>query len=217
MMRGAPVPDALTGTKMTSPMSGRPAEPWLKISATIPPAAEVICCTAGSEPSGSPAAAAPSSTVVSEAGARPPTVSSRSWSPPRNSLVLGAPPGGNGVPCSIDGAVRATADGAARALGRGGWWEPARIRWMAAALTMSTAAVTPAISRPGRPRRRSRSRPPLITSETGSSGTRPTYSWHGREPAGLRRGSLTGGRPRWSSPRRGHCGAMNSAQPVRLS
>ena len=55
---------------------------------------------------------------------------------------------------------------------------------MAAPPTMSTAAVTPAISRQGRVGRRSGSRPPLITSETGSSGTRPTYSWlDGDQPA----------------------------------
>src|SRR6266851_4231428 len=69
MMRGAPAPAAPTGMNRTSPISRRPAGPWLEISATTPPAAEVICCTAAPGPSGLPARSAPGDTPVRDARA----------------------------------------------------------------------------------------------------------------------------------------------------
>ena len=91
-------PPALTGMNRTSPISRRPAGPWLEISATTPPAAEVICCTAAPRPSGLPARSAPGDTPVREARAGSSRCSSRSPPPPRNRKVLGASPGRQGVP-----------------------------------------------------------------------------------------------------------------------
>ena len=92
-------------------------------------------------------------TLVRDVGACSRTFSSRSSSPPRNSRVPGAPPGRKGVPCSIDGAARATGDGEACGFRGGTGPEGAEIRWKAIPPAMSTAAATPASSRQGAARR----------------------------------------------------------------
>ena len=91
-------------------------------------------------------------------------------------MVRGAPPGGKGVPCSIDGAANATEDGGPCALCCGGRPELPAITWYAIAAATSTTAVAPASRRQGAARRRPGSLPPLMTSEACSSGTLSTYS-----------------------------------------
>ena len=114
-------------------------------------------------------------------GALPGNVQDPQLPPPRNSTVPGALPGRQGVPCSIAGATRAAADGEPWAVRCGGRPGPPRVRWKVIQSAMSTAAATPASRRqglagPAAPAgRRSGSRPPLMTSAAGSSGTMPTY------------------------------------------
>ena len=190
MMRGVPAPDALTGTNTTSPISGRPAAPWLRTSATTPATAEMICCTAGSEPSGSCASPTAGTTLASAVDACSRISSTRNSWPPRNSMVRGAPPGGKGVPCSIDGGANAAEVGGPCAFCCGGRPELPAITWYAIAAATSSTAVAPASRRQGAARRRPGSLPPLMTSEASSSGTLSTYSrivfrWRARADADI--------------------------------
>ncbi len=132
---------------------------------------------------------APSGTPVRGVGPCRGTFRIRSCSPPRNSTVPGALPGRQAVPCSIAGATRAAADGEPWGMRCGGRPGPPRVRWKVIQPAMSTATATPASRRqrlagPAGPAgRRSGSRPPLMTSAAGSSGTMPTYPRGAEGPA----------------------------------